>query len=146
MHEFEIRLLWGPDLNKGLQETLRALAPVDMKPEQLSKVFQKMLHTNCHVYIAMHTQRVVGVATLLMEQKFIHDGGVVGHIEDVAVDKSFQLTGIGSALVEFLTERAFQEGAYKVILDCKRDLIPFYERLQFREAGVLMRRDKPKET
>lgn len=145
MHQFEIRPLQGPDLNKGLQESLRALALVNLGPELLSKIFLRMLQTKCLVYAAIQGERVVGVATLLMEQKFIHDGGIVGHIEDVAVDPTYQLNGVGSALVEFLTEQAFLQGAYKVILDCKRELIPFYERLQYREAGVLMRRDRPKE-
>jgi glucosamine-phosphate N-acetyltransferase len=83
----------------------------------------------------------VGTATLLVEQKFIHHGGKVGHIEDVAVHRDRQLRGIGTRLVKHATEEARKLGCYKVILDCFERLAPFYARLGYRTFNVGMRND-----
>ena len=37
---------------------------------------------------------IIGSTTLLIEQKFIHDGGKVGHIEDVVTRKGYEGFGI----------------------------------------------------
>ena len=56
----------------------------------------------------------------------------VGHIEDVVVSKEFEGRGIGMKLVRSLLEKAEIMNCYKTILDCKDELIPFYERIGFR--------------
>jgi N-acetylglutamate synthase-like GNAT family acetyltransferase len=82
---------------------------------------------------------VIGTASLLVEQKFIHQGGMVGHIEDVSVRLGYEKMGVGTALVRHATEQARKLGCYKVILDCSENLIPFYESLGFRCHAVQMR-------
>ena len=47
------------------------------------------------IFVALDGDRIVGTCTLLIESKFIHDGGIVGHIEDVSVDAKYQGTGVG---------------------------------------------------
>lgn len=49
-----------------------------------------------------------------MEKKFIRHLGLVGHIEDIAVDKSVQGKGFGKLIVEVLTALSESLGAYKV--------------------------------
>ena len=44
--------------------------------------------------------KIVGSTTLLIETKFIHNGGKVGHIEDVVVDKEHQGKGIGEKIIK----------------------------------------------
>lgn len=75
--------------------------------------------------------QIVGTATLLLEPKFIHNCGLVGHIEDVVLKKSTQGTGLGKQIVTFLAEKAKLRGCYKVILDCTEQTIPFYEKCGF---------------
>ena len=70
--------------------------------------------------------QIVGTATLLIEPKFIHNCGLVGHIEDVVLKKSTQGTGLGKQIVTFLAEKAKLRGCYKVILDCTKETIGFY--------------------
>jgi glucosamine-phosphate N-acetyltransferase len=86
-------------------------------------------------------EEVFGSVTLLVEQKFIHGGGRVGHIEDVAVRRDCQLHGVGSALVRHATEQARRLGCYKVILDCFDELVPYYGRFGYRCHNVGMRKD-----
>ena len=47
-----------------------------------------------------YTVDFAGNVALLLEKKFIHSGGYIGHIEDVAVHPEFQGHGIGKALIE----------------------------------------------
>jgi glucosamine-phosphate N-acetyltransferase len=68
-----------------------------------------------------------------------------GHIVDVAVWKNYEGRGVGGALVAAAVQRAKELGCYKVILDCKPELVGFYERLGFAKHDVGMRLDlKPK--
>ena len=77
----------------------------------------------------------------MIEQKFIHDGGLVGHIEDVVVRKDCEGKGIGIKLVTSLLERAKEKNCYKTILDCKDDVKQFYERIGFKRESNGMRYD-----
>lgn len=82
--------------------------------------------------------KLVGLATLLVEQKLIHGASKVGHIEDVAVDGSQRGKGLGKVLISHLIELAVARGCYKVILDCSEDNVGFYERCGLSRAGVEM--------
>ena len=130
--------LTGPDLSNGLLETLAGLAEVKLTPAQAGDVFRNRLRAGVRTYVARVGQRVIGTASLLLEQKFIHGGGWVGHIEDVAVHPDCRLQGVGSALVRHATEEARKHGCYKVILNCFEHLVPFYTRLGYRphDAGL----------
>jgi glucosamine-phosphate N-acetyltransferase len=78
-----------------------------------------------------------GTATLLYETKLIHGCKQVGHIEDVVVSPNYRDQGIGKHLINILTQMA-STTCYKVILDCKEELIPFYEKCHFKPNGVQM--------
>jgi glucosamine-phosphate N-acetyltransferase len=133
--------LTGPDLANGFLETLASLAEVNLTPAQAGEVFRTRLRSGVRTYVARVGNRVVGTASLLMEQKFIHGGGWVGHVEDVAVHRDCRLQGVGSALVRHATEEARRLGCYKVILNCFEHLVPFYGRAGYRTQDVGMRID-----
>ena len=63
----------------------------------------------------------------------------MGHIEDVVVSKEFEGKGIGMKLVVSLLVKAEAMNCYKTILDCKKELIPFYERIGFKQESNQMR-------
>ena len=46
------------------------------------------------VYVAEIESKIVGMATVLIEQKLIHQGVKVAHIEDVVVDRDHRKLGI----------------------------------------------------
>ena len=93
------------------------------------------------IYVAIDNKKIVGSTTLLIEQKFIHDGGLVGHIEDVVVRKDYEGKGIGIKLVISMLECAKEKNCYKTILDCKDDVKQFYERIGFKRESYGMRYD-----
>jgi len=113
-----------------------------IKPRKSNIIFDKISKNPDHViYVAIHNGQVIGATTLLIEQKFIHDGGKVGHIEDVVVRKEYQGKGIGKKIVNALLKYAEKKGCYKTILDCSEDLIPFYESIGFKRHSNSLRFD-----
>lgn len=140
----EIREANATDLEQGLLETLDCLADVRLTLDEAREVFRSRLRTGTRTFVAMSAGRVIGTASLMIERKFIHGGGTVGHIEDVAVHRAFQKRGIASALVEHVIGEARRVGCYKVVLGCYGELAPFYERLGFHRHDLGMRIDLDK--
>ncbi|MFL5328019.1 MAG: GNAT family N-acetyltransferase [Gemmataceae bacterium] len=135
-----IRELEKNDLQRGFLDVLDALTDVKLSQDDAIQILGR-LAPNQHIYVALDGDRVIATTSLLVEQKFIHSGGRVGHIEDVAVAKDVQGRGVGSDLVRFALDQARKMNCYKVILHCKPELRAFYGALGFREANVGMRID-----
>lgn len=139
----EIVELTAPDLGNGLVESLSSLAEVGLTQKELLDIFRERLSRGVRTYVARRDGNVVGTATLLLERKFIHQGGLVGHIEDVATREDCHGQGIGSAVVRHAVEEAKKLGCYKVVLTCYDRFAPLYARLGFRSHDVGMRLDIP---
>jgi glucosamine-phosphate N-acetyltransferase len=104
------------------------------------KIFEKIKKAdNIKIFVAIKDSDIVGSITAIIEQKFVHDGGKICHIEDVVTRKGFEKLGIGSILVEKVLELAIQEKCYKVILNCSEYNSKFYEKLGFYKHDVGMR-------
>ena len=107
-----IRDLRSEDFDRGFLDALAALTDVDLTPQTARSILNGM-PANVRTFVAESAGRVVGAVTLLIERKFIHGGGSVGHIEDVAVDRRHQRCGIGTALVEHAIQAAAMRDATK---------------------------------
>ncbi len=141
MPPLTIRLMEAADLGRGFLTALSALKPADLTDEQALEVFHRRTDSRVNTYVALIDDRVAGTASLLIEPKFIHHGGVVGHVEDVAVRADHQHHGVGAALIQHLLDVCRRAGCYKVILDCEDDVAPFYEKLGFHRWEQAMRVD-----
>jgi len=143
MPEIIIREIEEDDLEKGFLETLDFLRNAsDLDKNKANEILKKIKQNPNHIiHVAIDNKKIVGSTTLLIEQKFIHDGGLVGHIEDVVVRKDYERKGIGIKLVTSLLERAKEKNCYKTILDCKDDVKQFYERIGFKRESNGMRYD-----
>ena len=141
MSEIKIRDIFESDIDNGFLESLDSLRNAsDLNKDTARDILKKIIGNPDHIiHVAEVDGKVVGSTTLLIEQKFIHEGGKVGHIEDVVVSKEFEGRGIGIKPVTSLLEVAKTENCYKTILDCKDELIPFYERIGFKEESNQMR-------
>ena len=148
MTEIKIRKLQKKDLANGFLHSLDSLRKSsDLDPKKAKSIFDKISSDpNEAIYVAVIGSKVVGAASIIIEQKFIHKGGKAGHIEDVVVAKGFQGKGIGQKIVQALLEHAEKTGCYKTILDCSDDLIPFYEKLGFKKYSNAMRFDHRSKT
>lgn len=82
--------------------------------------------------------RIVGTGALVVERKFIHHLGLVGHIEDIAVAKDQQGKKFGLKLIQALDFIAEKVGCYKCILDCSEENEGFYLKCGYKRAGLEM--------
>ena len=143
MSELIIRKIIESDLENGFLESLDNLRQTsNLEQNSVRNILKKILENENHIiHVAELNGKIVGSTTLLIEQKFIHEGGFVGHIEDVVVNKEFEGQGVGIKLVLSLLEVAKERKCYKTILNCEDKLIPFYEKIGFKQKSTEMRFD-----
>ncbi len=143
MSEPIIRELRKEDLWNGFLTTLDSLRKAsDIDRSKADEIFEKINSNPDHIVVIAEVDgKIVGTTTLLIEPKFIHKGGLVGHIEDVVVDKNFQGQKIGEKIMKYLLEYAKNRGCYKTILDSTDDVKPFYEKLGFKYIANELRFD-----
>ena len=143
MSELIIRKIIESDLENGFLESLDNLRQTsNLEHNSAKSILEGILENENHiVHVAELDGKIVGSTTLLIEQKFIHEGGFVGHIEDVVVKKEFEGQGIGMKLVLSLLDVANEKKCYKTILNCEDTLIPFYEKIGFKQKSNEMRFD-----
>ena len=143
MSEPIIRKLKKEDLQNGFLTTLDSLRQTsNIEAKKAEEIFEKINSTPEYIIaVAELDGKIIGATTLLIEQKFIHDGGLVGHIEDVVVDKNYQGQRIGEKIMKYLLEIAKNQGCYKTILDCTDDVKQFYEKLGFKHVANELRFD-----
>ncbi|MFB3048227.1 MAG: GNAT family N-acetyltransferase [Nitrosopumilaceae archaeon] len=143
MTDVTIRKLEEKDLFRGFLTSLDSLKKTsDLNENKAKDVFNKIKSNPNHlVFVVILDDKVAGSTTLLIEPKFIHQGGNVGHIEDVVIAKEFQSSGIGEKLINFVLEYAKKNDCYKTILDCSDDVKPFYEKIGFKKHSNCMRFD-----
>ena len=141
MTDIEIRDIVETDIENGFLESLDSLRKASDLDSEIGKdILRKIIANPDHIiHVAEINGKIVGSTTLFVEQKFIHNGGRVGHIEDVVVSKKYEGRGIGIKLVNSLLEKAKAMNCYKTILDCQNELIPFYERIGFKQESNQMR-------
>lgn len=145
MEEITIRKIKEKDLFNGFLRSLDSLRKVsDLNPKKAEAIFCKLAENpNEVIYVAVKNGQVIGSASIIIEQKFIHNGGKVGHIEDVVVAREFQGKKVGQTIVKALLQYAQKQGCYKTILDCTDELIPFYQKIGFKRHSNSMRFDHP---
>jgi|TARA_B110000438_G_scaffold105159_1_gene103676 glucosamine-phosphate N-acetyltransferase len=141
MTNIRIREIIETDIENGFLETLDRLRKASDLDKEIGKNILRKIISNPDYIIEVVEEngKIIGSATLFIEQKFIHNGGKVGHIEDVVVSKEYEGKGIGIKLVTSLLEKAKAMNCYKTILDCNDELIPFYERIGFKQEANQMR-------
>jgi glucosamine-phosphate N-acetyltransferase len=144
---FIIREIEQADLEKGFFQTLSnltILGRIRDNLEQAKKILQEIKSYPLYkIFVAVKNDNteIIGSITLLIEQKFIHDGGKAGHIEDVVTRREYEGIGIGSALVSAALAFAREKNCYKVILNCSEKNVPFYQKIGFRRNEISMRYD-----
>ena len=129
----KFRKLSLDDFNKGYLQLLEQLTIVgNISKEEFLKIYGN-IGSNIYIYEDLEAQKIIASATLLIEQKFIHNGGKVGHLEDVVVDSNYRGFRIGQKIIQKIINLAKENNCYKLIADCKKDLIPFYQKNGFQK-------------
>jgi len=141
MDNIIIREIQEADLENGFLQSLDNLKKAsDLQNNIAKNILNEILDDSNHIiHIAELDGKIVGSSTMFIEQKFIHEGGLVGHIEDVVVRKGFERKQIGQKIIKSLLLVAKNRGCYKTILDCKDDVKEFYEKIGFKHESNGMR-------
>ncbi|KAI9370666.1 L-Aspartase-like protein [Aspergillus egyptiacus] len=139
---YTIRPLLRSDFHRGYLDVLRVLTTVgDISEDAWNKRYDWISARNDEYYMLVicdEQDRVVGTGSLIVERKFIHSLGMVGHIEDIAIEKGQQGKKLGLRVIQALDFVAEQVGCYKTILDCSEANEGFYIKCGFKRAGLEM--------
>jgi len=141
-----IREMTIEDLGTGFHNVLSELHPYPLPTIKDAKdIFRKRVSQGVKTFVLMLPdvdgyETCIGTAAVLIEQKYY---GRVAHIEDVVVSKAFRSSGYGTSLINFCLKYITTKKCYKAVLNCKTDLVGFYERLQFHESTRGLRIDIP---
>ena len=103
--------------------------------------FQERKNHGVVTFVLWEDGQIVSTASVVFEQKFIHNGGRIAHLEDVATRKGYEGKGYARQLLERAIELATTRGCYKLILDCSSENVPFYSKNGMRPIEICMRID-----
>src|SRR4051794_1894014 len=73
----KVREMTLSDLEHGVLESLASLAEVGLSAAEAVPIFHERLRAGVRTFVACVGDRVVGTASVLLERKFIHRGGLV---------------------------------------------------------------------
>ncbi|RMZ29512.1 hypothetical protein D0859_06417 [Hortaea werneckii] len=139
---YTVRPLQRADFGLGFLDVLRVLTHVgDVTQQEFEERFDQMKAGagGYHVLVILDGDaKIVGTGALIVERKFIHHLGLVGHIEDIAVAKDQQGKKLGLRIIQALDYVAEKTGCYKTILDCSEANEGFYVKCGFKRAGLEM--------
>ncbi|CAG8973223.1 hypothetical protein HYALB_00006392 [Hymenoscyphus albidus] len=139
---YTIRPMRNSDYGRGFLDCLRVLTTVgDITEPQWNERYEWMSTQGKGGYYLLVIDdgtRIVGTGALIVERKFIHKLGLVGHIEDIAVAKDQQGKKLGLKIIQALDFIAEKVGCYKTILDCSEANEGFYVKCGFKRAGLEM--------
>ncbi|WFD31161.1 glucosamine-phosphate N-acetyltransferase [Malassezia sp. CBS 17886] len=149
-HSLHIRPLASTDYARGHIRVLGSLTTVADPGEAAWKERWELLaKSNASaskyfivVIVSKDTDELVATGTLFLEPKFLRSLATAGHIEDITVDSSMQGKGLGKIIIKALTALSEESGAYKTLLDCSEDNVPFYNKCGYETKGVYMAKYK----
>lgn len=110
--------------------------------EEFLKIFKERQSQGVYTRVAVtDSGDIVGTTSVVIETKFFRGGASIGHIEDVVVHPDYRGCGVARKLMDSATEVAKEKKCYKLILDCKEDNVPVYDKMGFVVKEVQMRKD-----
>jgi len=88
--------------------------------------------------VGLYDDKIVAYGSIVIENKI--RGGIVGHIEDIVVDRKFKGKNIGVRLIEKLVKIGHGKKCYRITLTCDQSLISFYHKNDFKVDNIAMKR------
>tara|TARA_S200000501_G_scaffold352965_1_gene372305 strand:- start:166 stop:600 length:435 start_codon:yes stop_codon:yes gene_type:complete len=140
MNNIVIRNIHNDDINKNIINLLNQLSNTQNIQKHLFLQFIKTLNNNHQIIVIEDTlnNNIVGIGTILIEQKIIHNMGKVAHIEDIVIDKNYRKRGLANNLLNKLKNIAINNKCYKIILNCNENLKMFYNKNGFTQKNIQM--------
>jgi len=105
--------------------------------EKFEEVYDNIFK-NSIIYVMIVSDKIIGSATLIIEQKFIHKLAKYGHIEDVIIKNEYRRQNYGTIIVNHIVDYCKKNNFFKMTLTCKEELIPFYKKNDFEVYKIHM--------
>ena len=141
INDVKVRPLEERDLDNGFLDALESLADTCGKDRALVIFSKIQSDPNIHIFVAELDRKIIGCHSVILEQKFIHNGGVACSFEDLAVSEEFRRKGVGEKLFLNSIDFARKAGSYKALHVCKDDLLPYYSKFGMKKYCNSMRID-----
>ncbi|KAF2425516.1 putative glucosamine 6-phosphate acetyltransferase, partial [Tothia fuscella] len=139
---YTMRPLCRGDYNRGYMEVLRVVGRTGWVGEDIWDERVEWLRTQSGTYYILVVvnleDKIVASGTCLLERKFIHNMGVVGHVEDLAVARDQKGKKMGLRVLEALVHIASCNGAYKTMVNCTEANEAFHAQTGFVREGSQM--------
>lgn len=118
-----MRPLASTDYRRGHQDVLSVLSVVTDcgEAEWVAQFYAMRAAVGVYYHLVTvdkTTDKIIAIGGLVMERKFLHGLGIVGHMEDGAVARIHQSKGLGFLMLQVITLISENRGAYKTILNC----------------------------
>ncbi|KAL2042684.1 hypothetical protein N7G274_004443 [Stereocaulon virgatum] len=140
--KYTMRPLQRSDYAAGVLDVLKVLTTVgDITEEAWTERYDWMAKRGDEYFVLVvcdGSGKCVGTGCVFVERKFIHNLGLVGHIEDIVVNKDQQGKKLGLRIIEALDYIAEKVGCYKTILDCSETNEGFYVKCGYKRVGLEM--------
>jgi len=127
-----------PDKRREVFSLLAQLTSAPLISEKSYNNIINKLDDNHNIFVYVLDNKIVGMITLLHEQKLIYNGSKIVHIEDLVVDKEYKNRGIGRDLINYCLDKISKEEYYKIILDCSEELERYYNKFGFEKKNIQM--------
>ena len=122
------------NINVNHNELFYLLQQLTSAPVLDKQAYLEVIHNlsqNQYIFVMSNNDKPNGMITLIIEQKLIHSGGKVAHIEDLIVDKAHQHKGYATKLIQHVISVAKLHQCYKCILNCTDEVKPLYDKNGF---------------
>jgi glucosamine-phosphate N-acetyltransferase len=132
------------DFQKWFCSVLSELTSCETDEQKFKEIFNKMYEINqiepqyfIAVWEDIQNWKITVAWSVIIEKKFIHDWKSVWHIEDIVVSSKYRGLWLGEHLISILKDIS-NESCYKVILDCDKKNLWFYDKCWFSEKSLWM--------
>jgi len=127
--------------NCNKEEIFTLLQQLTTSPSITSEQYCNIISTlneKHNIFSYVENNKTVGLITIFIEQKLIHGGKCVAHIEDLVIDKNYRKRGIATKLITHALKSVEKMNCYKIILNCTEEMVEMYKKFNFEKKSVQM--------
>ena len=96
---------------------------------------------NCKIIVIEYNNNIIGAGSIFKIKK-LHNNPV-GQIEDIIITEQYRKYGLGKQLIDKLINIGYNDyNCYKIILNCLKKNIGFYEKCNFKLSGIQFKFNK----
>ena len=140
----KFRALEISDFQKWFCSVLSELTSCETDEQKFKEIFKKIYEINqiepqyfIVVWEDIQTWKIAIAVTVFIEKKFIHNWQCVWHIEDIVVSSKYRKLWLWEHLISILKDIS-SNNCYKVILDCDKINLWFYEKCWLANKNLWM--------